>query len=98
MAAAKQYMHVFYFTAPYERPRFDLIKQFVWVNGEHIDTDTDGNSFRPDSTDWTELTVETRDYQERFDVDPVQDDPLILKIRSEERYLAARVAYVLAVY
>jgi len=86
-----------YVTAPRERPPFEWLQKFVWE--KQIDTDTDGNAIQPNSTAWTELTVITRDdKRERFDIDPVREEPLILKIRSEKEHLAARVAYALAVY
>src|SRR4051812_15292218 len=90
---------IFYVTTPGERPVYWLMREFVWADTPDIHTDTDGDSYPADSTAWTELTMTSRDSRhERFDVDPVQDSPLILKVRSEKEYLAARAAYALAVY
>ena len=95
----KEHQYSFYVLAPGDRPEFGLIQEFVWEDGGSIDTDTDGNAYPRNSTNWTELTVETRDdRRERIDVDPIHDRPLILKIRSAKEYLAARAAYALAVY
>ncbi|MEO8395782.1 MAG: hypothetical protein ABI700_22495 [Chloroflexota bacterium] len=91
--------YVFYVTCPGERPFFWLMQDIVWADSSALDTDTDGDSYPAHSTTWTELTMITRDAgHERFDIDPVQDTPLILNVRSEKVYLVARAAYALEVY
>jgi len=98
MSSTLPQRYTIYVACPGERPFFGWMKNFVWVE-EDVDTDTDGDSYPRDSRTWTELTMITRDERdERFDVDPVQQNPLILKVRSEIQELAARAAYALAVY
>ncbi len=98
MLEDRPHVYIFYVTAPGERPFYGLMQDFVWADSLALDTDTDGDSYPADSTTWTELTMITRDARkERFDIDPVQETPLILKVYSEKKYLAARAAYALAI-
>jgi hypothetical protein len=77
------------------RPDFRLVISFLW--GDLHNVDTDGNSDNPASRDWTELYCQNREnLLETFDVSPVSQSPLILKIESDLPDLAARVAYFLA--
>ena len=79
------------------RPPFACVARFLW--GSDIDFDSDGNSTSLEDGKWTELTVvDRRNGIDRVDVDPVDGDPLILKVRSENVALAARAEYYLAVY
>lgn len=77
--------------APGPRPPFLLVAEHLW--GAGIDFDSDGDSRTPDDPNWTELTVIRRgESSERVDVDPVSESPLVLKVVSESRDLALRLA------
>ena len=90
-----QTQHEFYVTTPHGRPDFRLVQAFLW--GDDKDTDSDGNAINPASRKWTELILELRGAAgERFDVVEHKWSPLTLKVMSENKYLAARVAYLLA--
>ena|SRR2546430_165695 len=78
---------------PGRRPPFEEVARHLWGDA---DFDSDGNADTHYST-WTELTVTRRpDYDERVDIDPVSDDPLVLKIHSSTPGLARRAAEFLA--
>ena len=80
-----------------KRPPFARVARFLW--GADIDFDSDGNSTSLEDGTWTELTVvDRRNGVDRVDVDPVEDEPLIMNVRSENATLAARAAYYLAMY
>lgn len=84
-----------YVLARGERPDFRQVIAFLW--SEDQDVDSDGDSYPASSRTWTELTLITRNEpEERVDVDPCSDNPLVLQVVSEKRSLAARVAYLLA--
>jgi hypothetical protein len=88
-------MQTFYVTAPNKRPDIRLIQAFLWGDNENVDSD--GNAISPASHTWTELTLIPRDNDDAgFDVTEHKIFPLILKVSSENRYIAARVAYLLA--
>jgi len=73
------------------RPPLHRMAVALW--GENIDYDSDGNSKTPDDTEWTELTIENRMKKgQRVDIDPVSLNPLVLKVRSENKILAQQVA------
>jgi hypothetical protein len=58
-----------------------------------VDFDSDGNSETPADVNWTELTLTRRPHNdERVDIDPVSEDPLVLKISSATPGLARRTA------
>ena len=79
---------------PNPRPDSRSIAVFLW--GEGRDYDSDGNCPYPADRNWTELTLDSREREnERVDVDPVREEPLTLKVESEQPSLAARVAYYL---
>jgi hypothetical protein len=62
-----------------------------------VDFDSDGNSAALEDRNWTELTVVRRDHPvERIDIDPVSEEPLVLKVVSDTRELALRAAEFLA--
>jgi hypothetical protein len=74
---------------PGKRPPFGTLARHLWGD---VDFDSEGNAATPDS-DWTELTIERRpDYDQRVDVDPICDNPLVLKIRSSTPGLARKAA------
>jgi hypothetical protein len=78
-----------------DRPPFSCLAYFLW--GTTVNFDSDGNASSPSDRCWTELTVINRAHQDdRVDVDPVSDDPLILKIEADSLTLAARAAFYLA--
>jgi hypothetical protein len=84
-----------YVLTPEERPDYRLVTTYLWHDFHNVDTS--GNSYNPASREWTELTITNRENQiERIDVYPVQQSPLILVIKSNLDYLAARTAYFLA--
>ncbi|MCK6625267.1 MAG: hypothetical protein L6R45_08825 [Anaerolineae bacterium] len=88
-------MQTFYVTAPNKRPDIRLIQAFLWGDDENIDSE--GNAISPASNTWTELTLIPRDKSDAgFDVTEHKVFPLILKVCSEKKYIAARVAYLLA--
>jgi hypothetical protein len=79
-----------YLLSPGERPPFGELAEHLWPG---CDFDSDGNSLEPQSTNWTELTLQLRPrYSERVDVDPVSESPLILAIRSATPTLAMSAA------
>jgi hypothetical protein len=78
------------------RPDFRLVLTFLW--GDRRNCDTDGNSHNPASREWTELYCRNRgNPTEVFDVSPRSQEPLLLQVQSPHEWLAARVAYFLAV-
>jgi len=91
-----KHSHLFYVNATGPRPDFRLVLTFVW--GDGVDFDTDGNSSNPASHDWTELYAQNRSkLSEEFDISPVGQDSLLLEVESRQEWLAAVVAYMLAV-
>lgn len=77
------------------RPAYWRLAVFLW--GEEVDVDSDGNSTHPDDMAWTELTLSKRPTDnQRVDIDPVKVKPLILKIVATTQPLAAQAAYFLA--
>lgn len=90
------FMIRFWIREPGAREPYYKYMVFLWGDGH--DCDTDGNSNHIDDRTWTELTIINRkDESERVDVDPISDSPLTLEVKSERDYLAARLAYALAV-
>ena len=77
------------------RPDYRLVATFLWSDMHNVDSD--GDSYNPASTEWTELYLANREVlSEVVDVHPLQANPLILAVESESEPLAARVAYFLA--
>jgi hypothetical protein len=77
------------------RPPFRAVAEHLW--GAGVDFDSDGNSAGAEDTTWTELTIAKRpDCEERVDVDPISEAPLILRVVSSSRDLALRTASFLA--
>jgi len=75
------------------RPDCRLLFPFIFGD-DAPNVDTDGDSHNPASQEWTEFYCQNREKQEEiFDIAPVLDNPLVLKIFSEIQELAARVAY-----
>ena len=80
----------YFIVSPGPRPPYYLVAEHLWGGA---DFDSDGNSTTPSDTNWTELTVQLRpDCIERVDIDPVCNDPLVLKIASESPALAKSAA------
>ena len=78
------------------RPPFAIIAYFLW--GNDVDFDSDGNSETPSDTTWKELTLINREGKnERLDIDPISQSPLILRVASEDPALATKAAYFLGV-
>src|SRR5260370_22714974 len=76
------------------RPDFRLVLAFVWGDA---DCDTDGNSRPASSREWTELYAQNRGRpDEVFNVFPASVEPLVLQVQSEQGWLAAVVAHLLA--
>ncbi|GAC1446885.1 MAG: hypothetical protein NVSMB56_09870 [Pyrinomonadaceae bacterium] len=87
--------NLFFMRTPNLRPNFGLIAYFLW--GKQSNFDSDGDASNPSDRNWTELTLEHRErLKERVDVDPVLDNPLVLKVKSENPNVAAQVAFYLA--
>jgi hypothetical protein len=85
---------VWLLSGPGPQPPFAEVAHHLW--GE-IDFDSDGNSERPADVNWTELTLTRRPkYDQRVDIDPISEVPLVLKIASETPGLARRAAEFLA--
>jgi hypothetical protein len=84
----------YYVVSPGPRPPFAEVAKELWGSA---DFDSDGNSSGPSDTKWTELTVILRPtYAQRVDIDPVSDDPLVLKVESASAELAERAARFIA--
>jgi len=78
---------------PGTRPPIEEVAHHLWGDANF---DSDGNADTHYSN-WTELTVIRRpDYDERVDIDPVSDNPLVLKICSSTPGPARRAAEFLA--
>ena len=79
-----------FLTGPGPRPPFSEVAYELWGR---VDFDSDGNSETPGDPNWTELTVIRRpSYDQRVDIDPVLEAPLVLKISSGTPGLARRAA------
>ncbi|MDO1451958.1 hypothetical protein Q0590_37160 [Rhodocytophaga aerolata] len=77
------------------RPDFRLVESFLW--SDFHNTDTDGNSYNPASRDWTELYIASRENKDEvIDINPINNNPLILEIKASNEILGNRVAYFLA--
>jgi hypothetical protein len=84
----------YYVVSSGPRPPFAEVAKELWGSA---DFDSDGNSSGPSDTKWTELTVILRPtYAQRVDIDPVSDDPLVLKVESASAELAERAARFIA--
>jgi hypothetical protein len=80
-----------YLVSPGPRPTVVRIAEFLW--GEYCDYDSDGNSRRPDSTDWTELDIALRPFRrEWLAITAVKAPQLVLRIRASSPELAHRGA------
>lgn len=72
-----------------------LVQAFLWGDDENVDGE--GNAISPASRTWTELILIPRDREEAgFEISEHKTFPLTLKVCSESRQIAARVAYLLA--
>lgn len=82
--------NVWLLSGPGPRPPFAEVAHHLWGG---VDFDSDGNSETPADVNWTELTLIRRpNHDERVDIDPVSEDPLVLKISSATPGLARRAA------
>jgi len=73
------------------------VAEHLWGIGCNVDSD--GNSQTSEDTQWTELTIELRGATEqRFDIDPISNDPLVLQVRAQSIPLAQEVAKFIASY
>jgi hypothetical protein len=73
---------------PGSRPPYRSLARYLWGD---VDFDSDGNG--DENPNWTELTLIHRpDYDERIDINPISEDPLVLKISSSTSGLALRAA------
>jgi len=91
----KNPMTRFFVRAPGSRPDYRLVLAFVWGDA---DCDTDGNSYNPASREWTALYARHRGRPlEAFDVNLSSTDPLVLEVESQHEWIAAAIAYLLAV-
>lgn len=67
-------------------PPFYKIPIHLW--GVEVDFDSDGDSYTPESTNWRELTLIKRpNYDQRIDIDPVDQEENILKITASSKKL-----------
>lgn len=77
------------------RPDFRVIIAFLW--GDFHNVDSDGDSYNPASTTWTELYMSDRESENcSFELSAISQDPLIFEISSENECLANKVAFFLA--
>jgi len=82
-----------YLIAPGSRPPFPAVARYLWGKD---DFDSDGNSRHPNDDQWTELTIICRSTNsERLDIDPVSENPLVLKISSTSSSLVQKIAQLL---
>ena len=87
--------NVLFLVNPGPRPPFASVAKHLWGSG--VDFDSDGNSSTLGDTSWTELTIQRRpNYDERVDIDPISEDPLVLKLVSSSAGLVERTADYLA--
>ena len=65
-------------------PPFYEIAEYLW--GKGVEIDSDGDSYDPKSTNWTELASILRsDKAQRIDIDPIEGrNDLMLKTTSKE--------------
>jgi len=88
---------VLFVVHPGPRPPIVRVAEHLW--GVGVDFDSDGNSSQPNDTLWTELTLQRRpSYDQRVDVDPTSQDPLVLRVASDDAILTYKVANYLAEY
>jgi hypothetical protein len=88
-------MATFFIQPKIRRPEFRTVIAFLWRESQNVDTE--GDSYDPNSLEWTELYCMNRECPEEvFEVSPSADEPLTLRIDSNVSELAARVAYYLA--
>jgi len=84
----------FFVVNPGPRPPFSCIAEALWGA---VGFDSDGDSRYPGDTAWTELTIQRRPRcDERVDIDPVSESPLVLKVSASAPGLAERAARLLA--
>ena len=77
------------------RPDFRLVITFLWSEMHNVDSE--GDSHSPASRNWTWLYLQDRaQLKSIVEVHPLELDPLVLAIDSEQIALAARVALFLA--
>ena len=77
--------------APGPRPPYFQVAEHLW--GVGCDFDSDGDSSTPGDRQWTELTVCLRSSPEqRIDIDPLSNDPLVLLVRSSDQSLCQQAA------
>jgi len=88
-------MHIYHLISPGPRPPFYKVAEHLWGA---CNFDSDGDSYDPETTNWTELTVALRDQKgrtndnDRVDIDPVSLKPLILKVVSKDVSLCKAAA------
>ncbi len=80
-----------------ELPEFTKIAENLW--GPDTDYDSDGDAINPKSISWSELTLIRRsDESQRIDIDPVNQNPKHLVVRSVSLELVQRVISYLQQY
>lgn len=87
----------FYVRTHKPRPDFRLLSCFLWRENHNIDSD--GNCDYPSDREWTELTL--INYAEngvRLDIDRALEEPLTLRVDSEDPRLALVAAFFIATY
>jgi hypothetical protein len=76
-------------------PYYD-IAEYIW--GKDVNIDSDGDSYSPDSTDWTELTLILRsDTSQRVDIDPSPSDSDLLVLEASYQHLTDKAVTFLKV-
>lgn len=79
-----------------KRPDFRVFASYFFGD-DLYNYDSDGNSFTVTSKDWTELYMRSRNNADvHFEISPVNENPLVLKVASEKPENVYRIAYFLA--
>lgn len=79
-----------------ERPDFRIFASYFFGN-DLYNYDSEGNSILVTSKNWTELYMCSRkDSDLNFDILPINENPLILEVTSENIENVYRIAYFLA--
>lgn len=86
--------HTVYVRPSGPRPIYFTIAVFLW--GESVSIDSDGDCDHPTDQEWTELTISNRDTTARVDIDPVGKSPLMLSISGVGQEDVYRAAFYVA--
>src|ERR1041385_7863400 len=85
--------YIVHISAPKPRPKMLEFVEFLWGC---VPFDSDIDTKDPHSTEWKELTIANRTGHGRIDVDILEEEPLVLKVRSKDLELVLRASKYLA--